>query len=63
VERVEVVPFHQMGRQKWEDLGLEYQLSDTPPPTDEQLQRAADLFEAQGVSVGTRHLAPCANTA
>jgi len=63
VERVEVIPFHQMGRQKWEDLGLEYQLADTQPPTDEELQRAAELFEAQGVSVGTKHLAPCANTA
>ena len=59
VERVEVVPFHQMGRQKWEDLGLPYLLADTAPPTDEQLHRARELFESQGVEVGVRHLAPC----
>ena len=27
VERVEVVPFHQMGRQKWEELGIPYSLA------------------------------------
>ncbi len=26
VERVDVLPFHQMGRFKWETLGLDYQL-------------------------------------
>jgi pyruvate formate lyase activating enzyme len=59
IERVEVVPFHQMGRQKWEDLGLPYKLADTLRPTDEQLRQASALFEAQGVAVGMRHLAPC----
>ena len=29
VERVEVLPFHQMGRYKWERLGLDYTLKDT----------------------------------
>jgi pyruvate formate lyase activating enzyme len=29
VERVEVLPFHQMGRFKWEKLGLDYTLADT----------------------------------
>lgn len=60
VERVEVVPFHQMGRQKWEDLGLPYTLADTKPPTQAELRRATELFEAEGVAVGRRHLAPCA---
>ena len=63
VERVEIVPFHQMGRQKWEDLGLPYKLADTKPPTEDELQRATDLFEAEGVAVGKRHLAPCDSTA
>ena len=30
VERVEVVPFHQMGRHKWEELGIPYRLGETP---------------------------------
>ena len=51
VERVEVVPFHQMGRRKWEELGIEYPLSHTPPPTAEQISRARDVFAAQGLQV------------
>jgi pyruvate formate lyase activating enzyme len=33
VERVDVLPFHQMGRFKWERLKMEYQLPDTQPPS------------------------------
>ena len=31
VEWVEVLPFHQLGAFKWKELGLDYQLADTPP--------------------------------
>src|SRR5262245_61544710 len=31
VERVDVLPFHQMGRFKWEKLGLSYELADVRP--------------------------------
>jgi pyruvate formate lyase activating enzyme len=31
VERVDVLPFHQMGRDKWARLGVPYPLHDTPP--------------------------------
>ena len=35
VERVDVLPFHQMGRFKWEALGLPYSLNDVTPPSQE----------------------------
>src|SRR5690349_4387057 len=35
VERVDVLPFHQMGRFKWEKLKMEYQLQNTRPPSRE----------------------------
>ena len=38
VERVEVLPFHQMGRYKWERLGLEYTLADVSPPTPDAVR-------------------------
>lgn len=60
VERVEIVPFHQMGRHKWEELGLPYRLSETEPPTADEVRRAKELFEAEGVTVGDRPLAACA---
>jgi pyruvate formate lyase activating enzyme len=59
VERVEIVPFHQMGRHKWEELGIPYRLSDTRPPSAQEMRRAKDLFEAAGVHVGVQHLPPC----
>jgi len=32
VERVDVLPFHQMGAHKWKQLAMEYKLQDTEPP-------------------------------
>ena len=49
VERVEVLPFHQMGRDKWESLGLPYELSDTEPPSAELIARVMGQFEALGL--------------
>lgn len=51
IERVELLPFHQLGRHKWEELGLDYTLKDTNPPTAAEMQWAADIFKAQGVEV------------
>jgi pyruvate formate lyase activating enzyme len=49
VERVEVLPFHQMGRFKWERLGLDYTLRDTPAPTAEATERACEVFRTRGL--------------
>lgn len=50
VERVEVLPFHNMAIDKWDALGLDYQLRDTPPPTRESIQRAVGIFESRGLT-------------
>ena len=39
VQRVDVLPFHQMGRFKWKELGLEYKLDDVEPPSPEAVER------------------------
>jgi pyruvate formate lyase activating enzyme len=49
VERVDVLPFHQMGAYKWERLGLNYTLQDTPPATIEQVNAALDIFRSRGL--------------
>ncbi len=49
VSRVEVLPFHQMGRDKWEALGRAYELADTPPPTPESTERVRAQFRAHGL--------------
>lgn len=51
VERVEVLPFHQMGRDKWEALGLPYQLGDVEPPSAEATEAARAEFREQGLLV------------
>jgi pyruvate formate lyase activating enzyme len=50
VERVDVLPFHQMGRYKWERLGLEYALPRTEPPSTDLVQRTVDIFRAAGLT-------------
>jgi pyruvate formate lyase activating enzyme len=50
VERVDVLPFHQMGRFKWQKLGLDYQLNDVQPPTPEAVEQAVDLFREAGLT-------------
>lgn len=51
VERVEVLPFHQMGRDKWHELGLRYQLEETKPPSYELLERVRQQFRDRGLTV------------
>lgn len=51
VEKVEVLPFHKMGEYKWEQLGYEYQLKDTPEPTPEEVVTAMDTFRKYGLPV------------
>lgn len=51
IERAEVLPFHQMGRYKWEKLGLNYALSLTPPPSPAAVARATGIFCASGLNV------------
>lgn len=49
VERVEVLPFHQMGRYKWGKLGLDYSLAETEPPAPEAVARAVAIFRRAGL--------------
>jgi len=50
VERIEVLPFHQMGRFKWEKLGLDYTLKDVEPPSVELTERVLDQFRSRGLT-------------
>ncbi len=51
VERIDLLPFHQLGRFKWEKLGMDYKLRDTKPPTRESLDQALARFRAAGLKV------------
>ena len=51
VELIELLPFHKMGEYKWEQLGFDYELKDTQPPTPEELLKARQVFENKGIKV------------
>jgi len=51
VTRVEVLPFHQMGRDKWASLGMRYELEDTPAPSPELVERVRDQFRSRALEV------------
>jgi pyruvate formate lyase activating enzyme len=51
VQRVEILPFHQMGESKWNALGLPYSLADTQPPSGELLDRVRAQFRDRGLTV------------
>lgn len=50
VTRVEVLPFHQMGRDKWDALGMRYELDETPAPSPELVARVHEQFRAHGLT-------------
>ncbi|AXK44669.1 pyruvate formate-lyase-activating protein [Brachybacterium saurashtrense] len=51
VERVEVLPFHTMGQDKWDALGMQYRLRDVQPPSAEVVERVREQFRARGLTV------------
>ena len=44
VERVEILPYHNMGVSKWHKLGMDYPLDGVPMPTHEEVRRAEKLL-------------------
>jgi len=50
VTRVEVLPFHQMGRDKWAELGMTYELDGVRSPDPELLDRVRGQFRAHGLT-------------
>jgi pyruvate formate lyase activating enzyme len=49
VQRVDVLPFHQMGRFKWKELKLDYALEEVQAPGTEAVEAACAEFRAVGL--------------
>ena len=47
--QVEILPFHQMGREKWHKLGIQYQLENVEPPSAELMERVRGQFRSRGL--------------
>ncbi|MDF7664816.1 pyruvate formate-lyase-activating protein [Bifidobacterium sp. ESL0745] len=51
VEHIDVLPFHQLGRPKWHELGIPYPLETKEGPSKELKKRVHDQFKAHGFEV------------
>lgn len=47
VEKIEILPYHRMGRTKWEEMGLDYPLGDLEPPSREFINEAIAMFDRE----------------
>lgn len=45
IERIEVLPFHNLGESKWQELNLQYTLSKTEAPTPEFVQSIKEIYK------------------
>lgn len=45
IERIEVLPFHNLGESKWQELNLKYTLSETEPPTPEFVKTIKEIYK------------------
>ncbi len=44
IKRIEVLPFHKMGEFKWKELGLHYELENTPEPAASSIESIRRIF-------------------
>lgn len=44
IERIEILPYHNLGEYKYKELGMEYKLKDVKPPTLEQIKKTQKIF-------------------
>ncbi len=48
IEKIEMLPYHQLGAHKWETLGYDYELKDTKPPSKETMETLQAILESYG---------------
>ena len=51
IERVELLPFHQLGKHKWEALGIPYELANAISPPAAEVEQAREIFRRHGFTV------------
>ncbi|MGM0548874.1 MAG: pyruvate formate-lyase-activating protein [Bacillota bacterium] len=51
LEKVELLPYHELGKHKWEKLGLEYKLAAVKPPSPEKMAKLNALFENYRIKI------------
>lgn len=47
VDKVEILPYHTMGKFKWHNLGLKYKLEEVKQATEEDVKRAKQILKIE----------------
>lgn len=47
VQKVEILPYHTLGVDKWKSIGVKYQLEDIPPATQQDVIRAKKIMNLE----------------
>ncbi|WP_394130064.1 pyruvate formate lyase 1-activating protein [Shewanella maritima] len=50
IEKVELLPYHQLGEHKWANYGEEYSLKDVKPPSTEVMDKIKAIFTERGIN-------------
>ena len=56
IEKVELLPFHKLGENKWEQTNIKYKLSETHPPAPAEMEHAAGILRNAGIEVYAKKL-------
>ncbi|MGL4959000.1 MAG: pyruvate formate-lyase-activating protein, partial [Plesiomonas sp.] len=51
IEKIELLPYHELGKHKWEAMGEEYKLAGVKPPKKETLEKIKTILEGYGHKV------------
>lgn len=49
VELIELLPFHQLGKYKWDEVGIAYKLADAKSPNHNDVMAMKAIIEAHGI--------------
>ncbi len=51
LDRIDLLPYHAMARNKYQRMGMKYQLNEVPEPDNKRLESLKSFFEADGFKV------------
>lgn len=51
MEKLELLPYHNLGEYKWHEMGLDYELEDVEPPSAEMMNEIEEIFTKCEVAI------------